>query len=178
MPLKDFLIRSATQADCEGIEVLIEEIDAYHRAALPQVFRKPNDPQRTRDFLSSALSNPDAVIFIAGYQDKIVGLVYAYVRALPESPIRIPSRVGEVDQIVVTKECRRNGVGKALMEKVHQWADEMKLDRLELSVWDFNQGAWAFYRTLGYATTFHRMWKTGPFPNFRKIELDNHKPPL
>ena len=160
----NFSIRSATERDYKEIEMLFAEIDTYHRESLPLVFRKPDGPSRTQDFLFGVLNDRNAMIFIAEYQGRIIGLVHAYVREIPEIPIRIPCQVGEVDQIIVTQRYRHYGVGKALMERVHQWAGEMKLDRLELSVWDFNQGAHGFYRDLGYVPAFHRMWKSRPFP--------------
>ena len=159
----DFSIRPAAENDYEGLNVLFEEIDEHHRKALPQIFRKPDGPARTRDFLSGVLADQNAVIFLAETQDQIIGLIYAYIRSIPEIPIRIPCRVGEVDHLIVMNRYRRYGVGKALMEMVHQWADQMKLDRLELSVWDFNEGARDFYRELDYKPAFMRMWKSGPF---------------
>ena len=47
---------------------------------------------------------------------------------------------------------RRMGVGKALMERVNQWAKERELESVQLTVWDFNQGAIEFYKALGYDT--------------------------
>jgi ribosomal protein S18 acetylase RimI-like enzyme len=155
----NFSIRQATEKDNAGLNVLFEEIDALHRDALPHVFRKPDGPARARDFLLEVLADQNAVIFIAEIEDKVIGLVYAYVRLTREIPIRIPSRVGEVDHLVVKQEYRREGVGKALMERVHQWAAQRNLDRLELSVWNFNLGAQDFYRELGYERAFIRMWK-------------------
>lgn len=160
----NFSIRRATEADYARLNALFEELDEHHRKALPQVFRKPDGPSRTQDFLSGAIADQNAVIYIAENQDGIIGLVYAYVRIIPESPIRIPCRVGEVDQIVVRQGYRRHGVGKALMEMVDQWAGRMKLDRLELSVWNFNKEARDFYRELDYQPAFIRLWRTGPFP--------------
>jgi diamine N-acetyltransferase len=155
----DFSIRQAKEADFAGLNALFEEIDEYHRNALPHVFRKPDGPARTRDFLFGVLADQNAVIFIAESEDQIIGLAYAYIRLIPETPIRIPSRVGEIDHLVVKQEYRRYGVGKALMERVHQWAGQMKVDRLELSVWNFNKEAQDFYRGLGYGPAFIRMWK-------------------
>ena len=155
----DFSIRQAVEEDYAGLNALFEEIDKHHRKALPHVFRKPDGPARNRDFLSAILADQNAVIFIAEIQGRIIGLVHAYVRAVPEIPIRIPCRACQVDNIVVTQEYRRRGVGKALMEMVHQWAGQMKLDRLELSVWDFNEDAQDFYRGFGYEPAFIRMWK-------------------
>jgi GNAT superfamily N-acetyltransferase len=161
----NFSIRKATKKDYSGMEALFAEIDTHHREALPQVFRKPGGPARTKDFLYAVLADRESVIFIAESDDRIIGLVYACIRKYPDTPIRVPYRTGEIDQLIVNKKYRRYGIGKALMEKAEQWASEMKLDRLELSVWDFNQSARFFYQDLGYAPVFHRMWKIlkGPF---------------
>ena len=159
----DFSIQRAAESDYEALNALFEEIDAHHRNALPQIFRKPDGPARTRDFLAGVLADQNAVIFLAETQGRIIGLAYAYIRSIPEIPIRIPCRVGEVDHLIVKNKYRRYGVGKALMERVHQWADQMKLDQLELSVWDFNKGAQDFYRELDYQPAVIRMWKSGPF---------------
>jgi diamine N-acetyltransferase len=155
----EFSIRQATEKDFMGLNVLFEEIDEHHRKALPHIFKKPEGPARTRDFLAGVLADPSAVIFIAEISSQVIGLVYAYVRVIPEIPIRISCRAGEVDQIIVKKEYRRHGVGMALMERVHQWAGEMKLDRLELSVWDFNTGARDFYQKLQFKPAFLRLWR-------------------
>jgi diamine N-acetyltransferase len=159
----DISIRQAVEQDYAKLNALFEELDTHHRNALPQVFRKPEGPARTGDFLASVLADQGAVIFIAETQGQIVGLVYAYIRSIPEIQIRIPCRTGEIDQLIVKQEYRRYGVGKALMARAHQWAGKMKLDRLELSVWSFNTGAQDFYRELGYDPAFLRMWKSGPF---------------
>ena len=146
-----------------GRNALLEEIDEHHRKALPQVFRKADGVARTRDVLTAALADEKAVVFLAEIQNQIIGFVYAYVRSIPDIPIRVPCRVGEIDMIAVARSYRRCGAGKALMETAHQWAGKMKLERLELSVWAFNQGARDFYEELEYEPAFIRMWKTGPF---------------
>jgi diamine N-acetyltransferase len=159
----DFSIRQAEEKDYSGLNILFEEIDEHHRKALPQVFRKPDGPARAFDFLTTTLADPNAVLFIAETQDQIIGLLYGYIRIIPEIPIRIPCRIGEVDTLVVAQRFRRLGIGKALMERAHDWAGHMKLDRLELSVWNFNTGAQDFYREMDYRPAFVRMWKNGPF---------------
>ncbi len=161
----DFSIRQVEEKDLERLNSLFKEIDEYHRKELPHVFRKADGPVRSWDFLSGVLADPNMVIFIAETRNRFIGLIYAYVRLIPDVPIRIPRRVGEVDTIIVKEKYRRHGVGKALMEKAHEWAGHMKLDRMELSVWDFNKGAQEFYRELNYEPAFIRMWKNGPFPS-------------
>ena len=155
----DFLIREAAEQDYAGMNALFEEIDEYHRKALPQTFRKQEGQARTREFVFRVIADQNAVIFIAEMQNEIIGLAYAYVRTIPELAIRIPCRAGEVDQLIVHEKYRRCGVGKALMKRIDQWAGQMKLDRLELSVWNFNEAAREFYLKLGYEHAFIRLWK-------------------
>lgn len=50
----DFSIRRAKEADFAGLNALFEEIDEYHRNALPHVFRKPDGRARTREFISGS----------------------------------------------------------------------------------------------------------------------------
>ena len=155
----DCLIRPAVERDFDGLNALFEEIDEHHRKALPHIFRKPGGPARKRDLIMGILADKDAVIFIAEIQNQIVGLVHAFVRSYPEIPIRMPSRICEIDSLIVKDSYRRRGVGEALMKKVHQWAVQMRLERLELNVWDFNQGAKDFYREIDYKPAIIRMWK-------------------
>ena len=157
--MMDFSIRQAAKKDFAEMNALFEEIDEHHRKALPQIFRKPDGPARSLDFLQGVVADQNAVIFVAETQSLIIGLVYAYLRSIPENPVKIPCRVGEIDQLIVRHEYRRCGVGKALMERIHQWADQMRLERLELSVWNFNKGAQDFYQELGYEPAFIRRWK-------------------
>jgi GNAT superfamily N-acetyltransferase len=155
----DFLIRAAVEKDYEGLNVLFEEIDEYHRKALPQIFRKPDGPARKLDYIAGILSDQNSVIFIAEIQNQIIGLVHAFIRSYPEISIRIPSRICETDSLIVKDKYRRSGIGKALMEKVQQWAVQMQVDRLELTVWDFNKEAKNFYRELDYEPAIIKMWK-------------------
>jgi GNAT superfamily N-acetyltransferase len=159
----DFSIRQVAEKDNAGLMDLFEELDEHHRTALPHIFRKPAGPARTRDFVVDVLADPNAVIFIAEIQDQIIALIYAYIRSIPEAPIRIPCRAGEIDQIIVKQKYRRKGVGEALMERVHQWAGQLRLDRLELSVWDFNNEARDLYLDMDYKPALIRMWKKRPF---------------
>jgi GNAT superfamily N-acetyltransferase len=43
------------------------------------------------------------------------------------------------------------------MERAHRWALDKGVSEVELSVWDFNEGAIAFYENLGYKPTRHTL---------------------
>jgi len=46
-----FSIRQATLKDYEQLCELFEEIDAFHRQALPDVFREADEPARTKEYI-------------------------------------------------------------------------------------------------------------------------------
>lgn len=65
-----------------------------------------------------------------------------------------------IGDLVVRKRFRRSGVGQSLVERAHQWALDKGAVQVELSVWEFNKEAIAFYEKLGYRTASRRMWNS------------------
>ena len=54
-----------------------------------------------------------------------------------------------VDEIIVKKGLRRQGIGKSLMEMVHKYAKGLKLQLVQLAVWEVNKEAIRFFSTIG-----------------------------
>ncbi len=148
-------IRSATPQDYEALLPLFEDIDAQHRQRHPERFQKPAGPARDRDFFLAALADEQTGFFVAEANGDLVGHVHVVVRETPPLPILKPRRVAHIDEIVVTAAYRGQGVGHLLMEQAEAWAIAQGAAAIELGVYEFNQPAQEFYRSLGY-TTFHR----------------------
>lgn len=47
---------------------------------------------------------------------------------------------------------RRQGVGREIINFIRQDAKKRGLDRVELNMWEFNEGALAFYEAVGFKT--------------------------
>jgi ribosomal protein S18 acetylase RimI-like enzyme len=153
---QSFCIRRAVPADADEICAVLSECDDLHIAALPAVFRPPDPPIRTREAISDLLTDERAALLVAEQEGQIAGAVLAYLREA-EGPLLVPHRYVVVDVISVGAPYRRCGVGRALMEGIHDWAHEQGADRVLLNVWAFNRRAVAFYRRLGYRTILRRM---------------------
>jgi ribosomal protein S18 acetylase RimI-like enzyme len=153
------MIREARTQDYEALCPLLDEVDAYHRQALPQVYRAPDGPARSREYVLAIIASHDAALYVAEEDGQIVGLVHVLVRQAPDVPILVPRRYAVIENIVVSRAHRRRGIGRALIERAQHWAAEQGLTRVELNVWEFNEGAMAFYRELGYTTATRRMWR-------------------
>ncbi len=58
----------------------------------------------------------------------------------------------DVDEFCVDKEFRRQGIASELMSFIKTYAREQGFHRIELNMWEFNQGALAFYEAAGFET--------------------------
>ena len=150
-------LRRATSADYEAYCDLMAEADLLHRRRLPRIFQPAAGPARSHDSYLTLLGDAKSVVILAEADGEPVGCLVATLRDTPEVPIVVPRRVAIIDSLAVTRTWRRLGIGSALMMEAERWARTQGATDLELSVYQFNRGARAFYRSLGYHTLYHRL---------------------
>lgn len=143
-------IRRADSSDYASLLPLFDQIDLLHREALPEIFVKPEGSPREKDYFEDLLQQPQVGFFIAQEQDQMIGFVHAAVRNAPPLAIFAPRRYAVVEGAVVSKDYQGRGIGRKLMQRVHEWALEKGAGSVELNVYNFNAGAISFYERLGY----------------------------
>jgi GNAT superfamily N-acetyltransferase len=153
----EWTIREATTADYEGLCALFAEADALHREGAPHVFQEAEGPARERSYVDGLIADPMAGLFVAQVGRRLGGAVCVFLRESPPVPIMVPRRYAVIDMLVVSAPLRRQGIGRALMERAHAWAASQGVDTVELHVWEFNREALAFYHALGYRTASRKM---------------------
>ncbi len=95
-------------------------------------------------YIERLKQNPKSQLFVACNNEQILG----YLIVVSDQPERISHRAYIV--IGVHSNSRGQGVGKALFTAVTQWAKEMDLHRLELTVMVKNEGAVHLYKKMGF----------------------------
>jgi ribosomal protein S18 acetylase RimI-like enzyme len=153
-------IREAGEVDYEALERLFEIVDALHRDGLPHVFRAAQGPARSRAYLEELTAGEESAILIAEGDDGLVGFINVQMRESPDARIMVARRYAVVDALAVEEAARRRGVGRRLMCAAEDWARQRGAGTLELTVWEFNAAAIAFYEAMGYVTARRRLWKT------------------
>ena len=131
-------IGRAVASDHDDLRALFDEGDALHRENLPRVFQKPRGAVRSKDYVLDLIADEAVGFFVAQVEDRLVGLIKASIRETPEVPILVRRRYAAVGTVVVKEEYRRAGIGRALMEKAHEWALAAGADSIELNVWESN----------------------------------------
>jgi len=155
--MSEFIVRRAKLEDLEGICKVFSLADTLHRQAHPEIFREAGDPADIKDYLLLGIQSDDAVVLVAELSGEIMGAIIAWARQTHDIPMLIERTFVSVDNIVVAEGYRNLGVGKSLMEQVHLWVQTRGLKEIQLTVWDFNEGAQTFYKNLGYQMLRHRM---------------------
>jgi putative acetyltransferase len=97
-----------------------------------------------RRYLRSIRRHPHAAVLVAEENGTIVGRLSIARDLHPAS-----EHVADVG-LMVARDFRRRGAGKALMEGAEEWARSAGIRKLELHVFPHNEPAIALYEGLGY----------------------------
>ena len=155
-------VREATAADAPTLARLNSVVQSLHHDAYPNRFHEPNEV-RVEPFYRQLLQpegNPKGARarswLCVDIEDEAVGYVLAVLRERPDNPFTKAIRWIELDQVAIVDEACGGGAGRLLASVVIDWAQDLGIELLELSVWDFNEGARAFFGAIGAQPLWHR----------------------
>jgi GNAT superfamily N-acetyltransferase len=92
--------------------------------------------------LGRLLQSSDALVEVASDGDRVLG----YVLGFDHHTFYANGRVAWVEEIMVSEENRRHGIGRQLMERFEQWARSRQSNLIALAT----RRAAPFYLSLGY----------------------------
>ena len=146
-------IRPAIKEDHAVIERILRQIAQLHADLRPDVFRPASQKYDTMRYYG-LLENPDTPVLVAqNGRGEVLGYAMLEIKAVPaDHPVMLPRRYLYVDDLCVDGDARGLGIGAALMQAVRELARERGIDRIELNVWECNEGAIRFYERLGFQT--------------------------
>ena len=96
--------------------------------------------------IGKLLSSETDKIYVAVYDDTIVGYIHANDYDLTYAP-----HMKNIMGIAVSSEYKRQGIGRALLQKVEHWASETGASGIRLVSGATRTDAHAFYRRCGYS---------------------------
>lgn len=143
-------IRTASTHDLAtlvALNAIVHDVHVQHR---PDRFVDAPSSEDLGGLLAGQLSEPQVTFLIAEASDgAAVGYAMARVVALPGSVLGLADSVVSLQQIAVDPSAARSGVGSALLDRVREIGRAAGCRRLVTQVWDFNEGAQAFYQASG-----------------------------
>ncbi|MEK7543726.1 MAG: GNAT family N-acetyltransferase [Patescibacteria group bacterium] len=106
------------------------------------------------EYYMKSLMDTQKIVFIAE-DDQTNPVGYIIASMVNKWRYRIV-KTGELENMYVTPAARKQGVGRALIEKIKIWLKAKGVERLYVSAYTTNTNAIAFYETNGFAP-----WETG-----------------
>lgn len=143
--------RFAQAGDLDQVNELRRQVNELHAKGKPEIFRAEFSPE-FRDFIRTIFADPLKRILVCERGGAICGFAVLSRIIRPENPVKRAAEYLDVDEFGVDEACRRQGVGSEMLAAIRDYAKSEGLDRVELNMWEFNQGALAFYEAEGFVT--------------------------
>jgi ribosomal protein S18 acetylase RimI-like enzyme len=157
MRSEGFRIRKATQDDTGAIVELWKELMDFHKERDRRFTRSADGHKRFTEFVSGRLAHEASCVLVAEQQDEVVGYCLAAISKYP--PVYEHQEYGAIFDLAVTENCRRQGIGQALVETALQWFSEQEISRVEVRVATANKISTAFWKEMGFVPYLEVVYK-------------------
>ncbi|WP_100182395.1 GNAT family N-acetyltransferase [Candidatus Nitrosotenuis aquarius] len=134
--MSDILVRKIIESDLDN--GFLESLDSLRAAS-------DIDRKKARQILEKISKNPDHVIFVAEYNDKIIGSTTLLIE---QKFIHDGGKVGHIEDVVVSKEFQSKGIGVIIIRAVLDYA---KSQGCYKTILDCDDSVKPFYEKMGFA---------------------------
>ena len=143
MSMREIIIRQARISDIDALVVLLKDL-----FSIEEDFTFSESIQR-RGLRMMLCDQKNACIIVAEKNQKVVGMCSAQLLVSTAEG----GRVAFVEDMIVARPFRREGIGKKILLSIEKWADEQDAKRLQLLADQNNMPALRFYEKMDWTTT-------------------------
>jgi GNAT superfamily N-acetyltransferase len=142
-------LRLAGREDFEPVRSLLYDLDEIVYEAMKARVKPPHKSELTEARYAAWLTDRQTRLVVAILKDGIVGFSRVEVQERPESRTEPARLILKVHEMIVRAKERRRGIGALLFEDVSALAKHFEIDRIELALPHFNEGATRFFEAQG-----------------------------
>ena len=143
-------IREAVENDVPSLVELWKEMMDFHKERDRVFTRTATGHISWIDLISDHMSKDDSCVLVAECDGRIVGHCLAFIVENP--PVITTKRYGMFQELAITANHRRCGVGEQLVKEVLKWLRNHNIKRIEVKVSVHNELSTAFWRKMGFRT--------------------------
>ncbi len=141
-------VRRANEKDISAIMGLLKQVNNVHNAGRADLFIK-DKTKYTEDELAEILKDDRSPVFVCEDETgAILGHGFCVYEHASGNNI-VERDTLYIDDICVSENARRQGVGEALYRHIKAFAKDEGFYNLTLNVWSLNKGAAKFYEKMG-----------------------------
>lgn len=142
------LIRKAEKKDAPRLAELLKTIAQLHHEGRPDIYAA-GAKYSEKDVEKKIKDKNELILVAADDSDRVIGYTMSKIYDVKDDGITVGHKKMYIDDVCVDSSCRKQGVGKALMEATRQAAKDAGCHIAELNVWAFNKNAVKFYESCG-----------------------------
>lgn len=145
------MVRYATREELERVNELRKIVNEVHCNGRPDIF-KDGFCKELQGFVYTLWEGDSSDVIIALRDNKICGYACVDYVEKPESPYNLARKFYHINEFGVDEKYRRQGVATELIDFIKKEAVDKNFDKIELDMWEFNDGALKFYESVGFVT--------------------------
>ncbi len=150
-----FTIREAQEKDFSSILTLWEKLFQMHREIEPCFAILGDNRSSFGIYLKQQIRNPRSCVLVAEVQGTLCGFIIGILQSCgPQTQ----GSLGHISDLYVDHPYRRQGIGRALFQKVKSWFAHHGVQGITVQVADRNPEARLFWYQMGFRDFTHRLW--------------------
>ena len=137
------------------VKRLLEELQEYIVSIDPYHFNILKDNYKEKIYIKDMdeVKNNEGKIYLAKENNKIIGLIIGVVRKpIEEFDYERLNNMGEVIELIITKNIRNKGIGYKLLNKMEEYFKSQNCSTINIDVFGYNDVGKNFYFKNGYHT--------------------------
>jgi len=134
--MANLTVRKCEKEDFESVCKLLRQLwpdQQLHPETLSAIFHK-------------AINSPHQELIVATQENEVVGFCTLTIK----NNLWVSGNLGHIDELIVDKKLRGQGVGRTLMDKITEAAKKHNCKRIELDTAFHRKEAHQFYQNQGY----------------------------
>lgn len=139
------MIRDMKLEDYDAVDTLMQQLHKIHVNGRPDLYVEMEHPY-SKEELTEKIYNKEVITLAAEEEDRIVGLCIVVIK---HRSGMVNMKTAYVDDLVVDQSYQRRGIGKSLFKEAEERAKVLGAERMDLTVWSFNENALKFYQSIG-----------------------------
>jgi GNAT superfamily N-acetyltransferase len=140
--------------DASLLARLNKTVQDLHAREYPQYF-KPYQYDVVEKEFEENLAQDNWYAYVAFDDSIAIGYILFFIRKYQENPFRYAYTGIHIDQLSVLESYQRKGIGSKLMNKAEEVGKIVGATQIELTYWDRNIEAKAFYDKKGFEDYLH-----------------------
>jgi len=152
-----FLIRKAIGQDIDSILKLFQKEDSYNYKNLPQLFKKPEEIERTREQIIIIVNNKEKYLFVAEKDRKLVGFIHYGLGETLAGAVVKEGLFVFIYSFFVEEAFKGQGIEHELISNVNNFARQENITLVQTNLWSFDKEGILLYKKSGYTIVTHKM---------------------